>query len=117
MQSKPVEFVFVVLEARRMLGSALPAEMKALTAWTSCTIVTMLLANSSRSEIMLRARTTLRPMKMSGWNRTWTDQLEEEGVKVDDARYSHPLVVGMLMTRLDVGRGGVWSVSWLKTRV
>ena len=43
----------------------LPWARKALTALMSCTRVTMLLAKSRRSAMMLRPRTMLRPMKMS----------------------------------------------------
>ena len=57
-----MEFV----SARRMEGLAFPAATKAFTAWISRTMVTMLLAKRSRRVMMLSARATLRPMKMSG---------------------------------------------------
>lgn len=46
-------------------GKVLPSAMNALTALISSTMLRMLLENSSRREIMLNTRTTLRKTKRS----------------------------------------------------
>jgi hypothetical protein len=55
----------VALGAWPLEATVLPSTRNVLTAWMSCTSVTMLLANTRISAMMLRMRTPLRPMKIS----------------------------------------------------
>ena len=69
----------------------MPAAMKALTASTSCTMVTMLLANRSKRVTMLSTRTAFRTMKMSVYA-----ACQKAGRSKPTMKHLHPFLVVMI---------------------